>query len=129
MKRPPVGIQNGDIIESKSSYLFVNHFGVFIEIDGNPHVIHIVPKGAKIESWDSFFSKRAFVQTVKTKSSGISTDLLLKRYLSKRNDYSLFSYDCEDFAEKMTGDNSNIKQMEGVAIFGAAIIFVLLIAD
>jgi hypothetical protein len=125
MKVPslPTGIQNGDVVETKTTYPLINHFGVYIEIDGKPNLIHNTPKkGSAIDSWEKFFGDRKLLRVNKTRISGISTDDLMRKYLSKRKEYHLFFFDCEDFVEAITGEDYRVKQMEGAAILALGLL-------
>ena len=126
MKVPnlPSGIQNGDVVETKTTYPLINHFGVFIEIDGIPHLIHNTPKkGSAIDTWEKFFSDRKLLRVSKTKISGISSEDLMKKYFSKRKEYHIFFFDCEDFVEAITGEDYRVKQMEGASVLVWGLIF------
>jgi hypothetical protein len=121
-------VKNGDVIETSTTYPFVNHFGIFIRIDDKPFVIHHTPKkGSVVDSFDSFFDDRQFIKIHKTKISGIEQNELIKRYLLGRKRYHLFFYDCEDFVGKITGEDIGFKQMESAAIFLGSAILLLLI--
>jgi len=126
MKVPslPTGIQNGDVVETKTKYPLINHFGVYIEIDGKPNFIHTTPKkGSAIDSWEKFYAGyRKLLRVHKTRISGISTDDLMRKYLAKRKEYHLFFFDCEDFVEAITGEDYRVKQMEGAAILALGLL-------
>lgn len=110
--------ENGDIIETSTTYPFVNHFGIFIRINNQPFVIHHTPKkGSHVESLNDFFGDRQMIALHKSSISGISENDLIQKYLKGKNKYHVFFYDCEDFVEKITGDDMGFKQMESAAIF------------
>jgi hypothetical protein len=123
-------IKNGDVGKFTSiSIPLVYHYGVFIHIDSELYVMHNGTKGARIESYKDFTKNRKLKKVLTSTLSGTDKKELLQRFENyKHENYNLVNNDCQDFIEKITGDNFNFKYKQNtlwLSVFAISAIVIL----
>lgn len=117
---------NGDIVKARVNP-FLNHYAVYFKDAESEKLIHNTPlRNVVIDDWETFFVKRKLLSVSPSKISGISgQDLAVKYDRIKDRKYNIFTFDCEDMVENLTGNrlflNQNVKYFLLITLMGILI--------
>ena len=80
-----------------------SHYGVFVMYGTEPHVIHNQQGGQTFEPLDQFLEGRPIREVIPSPVSGMDAEEIINKYLNMPGkDFNLFTYNCEQFAHRLT---------------------------
>lgn len=123
-------IKPGDIIyrQMKSAPLF-NHYGVYVELNGEPHAIHKTSdKGEQIVTLSEFLAGYELRGYVNSPISGKSSSQIVSAFFSRaEKSFNIVFDNCERFAEEFTGKRYNFSEVIRGLLFVATLTASILI--
>ena len=132
-------LKEGDLVELPSMFprkyplvggvIFplVNHYGIYLEIDGKPMIAHNPFAGSpEIITLEKFETDRKIKRIIRT---GITSEEIIKKYEScKHIPYQFFGQNCEGFISYICScKNGYLDQRVGWALFIIMIILLILV--
>ena len=97
-----------------------SHYGLFVMLGNEPHVIHNQLGGQKLEPLADFLEGRKVRSVIPTPVSGGDAGDILNKYRNMDSkEFNLFTNNCEQFAHRLAGRPVYNRE------FAAAIVFFL----
>lgn len=97
--------QTGDILKRQMVAVpFLHHYGIYVELNGQPFVLHIQSdRGTVIDTLDEFLKGYPLRKVLPSEMSGLPSSEILQRYgAATEEEFHIMFNNCERFAHRYT---------------------------